>query len=270
MSFYHYGFPKQAKRRFVGKEAGRRAQAAQIRWVVEFLSTDHSKEEWATVYQRLDDLEIYLSLSWDHVVETARILSQAPEQDLIEESLLWLGEGYLLLHDRPAAIQSFKYLAIVATSESIHQQAQNRLSAILNQEMHTFFEQQAWVPLLKFHEDQQEAFDLVPLTRQRVKIVAQAYQHVNLPSKAMQWYDQLLENHPESSLREEIFALKVFLAEDQSKGDLVRDAGEIYVREFPKGQWRAEVSTALGMESLGEKDFAPRHSTPIRRVGPYS
>ena len=98
-------------------------------------------------------------------------------------------------------------------------------------------------------------FYLVPLTRERVRIVAQAYQHVNLPSKAMQWYDQLLEEHPESSLREEIFAQKVFLADDQGNAKLVRNAGEIYLREYPEGQWRAEVSAVLGMESLAREDY---------------
>jgi len=78
---------------------------------------------------------------------------------------------------------------------------------------------------------------------------------VNLPSKAMQWYDQLLEEHPESSLREEIFAQKVFLADDQGKANLVRNAGEIYLREYPEGQWQAEVSAVLGMESLAREDY---------------
>ena len=56
-------------------------------------------------------------------------------------------------------------------------------------------------------------------------------------------------------MREEIFAQKVFLAEGQGKSQLVRDTGEMYVREYPQGQWRAEVSTALGMESVGRQDY---------------
>lgn len=253
--FLSLWFAEQAKRRFGGQESGRRGQAAQIRWVVAFLSKDHSKEEWAHVYQRLDDLDIYLSVSWDNVVETARMLSQAPEQDVVEESMLWMGRGYLILQDVPAAIQSLRYVALVTTSKAWRQEAQQRLSAVLNQQIHTFYDQQAWVSLLKFHEDHQEAFHVVPLTREHVTMVAQAYQHINLPSKAMQWYDQLLKDHPESPLREEIFAQKVFLAEGQGKSQLVRDAGEIYVREYPQGQWRAEVSTALGMESVGRQDY---------------
>jgi tetratricopeptide (TPR) repeat protein len=253
--FLSLWFAEEAKRRFKGKEFGRRGQAAQIRWVVGYLSEEHSKEEWVKVYQHLDDLEIYLSVSWDNVVETARVLSRAPEPDLVEESLLWMGRGYHVLEDIPAAIRSFTRLAIVANSEASQQEAQHRLSIILNKQIQSFYGQQAWVPLLKFHEDQQEAFLLIPLTRERVRIVAQAYQNVNLPSKAMQWYDQLLEEHPESSLREEIFAQKVFLADDQGKANLVRNAGEIYLREYPEGQWQAEVSAVLGMESLAREDY---------------
>jgi tetratricopeptide (TPR) repeat protein len=253
--FLSLWFSEQAKRRFVWQESGRRGQAAQTRWVVDYLSKEHSQEEWVKVYQRLDDLEIYLSVSWDNVVETARILIQAPEPDLVEESLLWMGRGYQVLEDIPAAIRSYMHLAIVANSEASRQEAQHELSTILNKEIQAFYDQQAWVPLLKFHEDQQDAFNLASLTHERVRIVAEAYQQVNLPSKAMQWYDQLLEKHPASPLREEIFAQKVFLADDQGNAKLVRNAGEIYLREYPKGQWRAEVSASLGMESLSRKDY---------------
>lgn len=253
--FLSLWFAEQAMQRFGGQESSRRGQAAQIRWVVAFLSQEHSKKEWAHVYQRLNDLDIYLSVSWDNVVEMARILSHAPEQDIVEESLLWMGRGHLILKDVAAAIQSLRSVAIVATSERGRQEAQRRLSAVLNQQIHTFYDQQAWVSLLKFHEDQREAFHVVPLTREHVMMVAQAYQHISLPSKAMQWYDQLLKDHPESPLREEIFAQKVFLAEGQGKSQLVRDVGEIYVREYPQGQWRAEVSTALGMESVDRQDY---------------
>ncbi len=253
--FLSLWFAEQAKRRFAGQESGRRGQAAQTRWVVDYLSEEHSKEEWVKVYQRLDELEIYLSVSWDNVVETARVLSQAPEPDLAEENMLWMGRGYHVLEDIPATIRSYMHLAMVATSEPRRQEAQHELSTILNKEIRSFYDQQAWVPLLKFHEGQQEAFYLVPLTHERVRIVAEAYQHVNLPSKAMQWYDQLLEKHPESSLREEIFAEKVFLADEQGNAKLVRNAGEIYFREYPEGQWRAEVSAVLGMESLAREDY---------------
>ncbi len=253
--FLSLWFAEQATQRFGGQEAGRRGQAAQIRWVVEFLSRDHSKEEWAHVYQRLNDLDLYISVSWDNVVETARILSHAPEPDIVEESLLWMGRGNVILEDISAAIESLRSVAIVATSERGRQEAQQRLSVVLNQEIHMFYDQQAWVSLLKFHEDQREAFHVIPLTREHVRRVAQAYQHINLPGKAMQWYDQLLQDHPKSPLREEIFAQKVFLAEGQGKSQLVREAGEIYVHEYPQGQWRAEVSTALGMESVGRQDY---------------
>jgi tetratricopeptide (TPR) repeat protein len=184
----------------------------------------------------------------------ARILSHAPEQDIVEESLLWMGRGHLILQDVVAAIPAFRSVAIVATSETGRQEAQRRLGVILNEQIHRFYDQQAWIALLKFHEDQQEAFHEVPLTLEHVTMVAQAYQHVNLPLKAMQLYDQLLKDHPKSVLREEIIAQKVFLAEGQGKSQVVREVGEIYVREYPKGQWRAEVSTALGMESVERQD----------------
>jgi len=254
--FLSLWFAEYANQRFSGQEAGRRGQAALTRWVVNFLSENHSKDEWVKVYQRLDDLEIYLSVSWDHVVETSRLLRQAPEPDLVDESLLWLGRGYFILGDIPSAIQSLRYLVVTGTSVTWRQEAQDRLSRILDQQLETFSDQQAWVRLLKFHEDQQEAFHVVPLKRERIRRVAQAYQQVNLPSKAMQWYDQLLKEHPGSPLREEIFAQKVFLADSQGYAPLLREAGEVYLMEYPQGQWRAEVSALLGMESLEREDYS--------------
>jgi tetratricopeptide (TPR) repeat protein len=249
-------FADQAKQNFKGQEAGRRGQAAQTRWVVKFLSQDHSKAEWEQVYQRLDDLEIYVSMSWDYVVETAQVLNQAPEQDLVEESLLWMGRGYIALQDVPAAIRTFMHLATITRSDVWRKEAQINLSSVLDRQLQTFYEQQAWVRVLKFYEDNRKAFLMIPLMRERVRNVAQAYQGVNLPSKAMHWYEKLLEEYPDSHLREEIFAQKVFLAEKQRNQRLVREVGENYLREYPNGQWRADVSTLLGMESLGREDYA--------------
>jgi tetratricopeptide (TPR) repeat protein len=72
----------------------------------------------------------------------------------------------------------------------------------------------------------------------------------------MQWYEQLLEEYPNSPLREEIFAQKVFLADEQNNQTLVRETGENYLREYPKGQWGADVATLLGMEALERKDYS--------------
>ncbi len=254
--FLSLWFSDHAKQRFKGQEAGRRGHAAQIRWVVNHVSKDHSEEEWESMYKRLNDLDIFLSVSWDNVVETARTLRQSPEQDLVEESELWLGKGYLRLSDIAAAKQSFRRLAIVATSEAWRHEAVHQLSALLNQQLHEFSKKHAWVSLLKFHEDEQENFQLVPLTRERVRTVAQAYRSVNLPSKAMQWYDQLLKDYPNSPLREDIYAQRVFLAEDQHDPELIQTAGDRYLHEYPRGQWRAEVSTTLGLSSLNRQDYA--------------
>ncbi len=48
---------------------------------------------------------------------------------------------------------------------------------------------------------------------------------------------------------------KVFLADGHSQADELRAAGEVYLHEYPEGQWRADVSTLLGMESVGREDY---------------
>ena len=253
--FLSLWFAEQASQSFKGQESSRRGKAAQIRWVVNFLSHEHSKEEWSDVYRRLDDLEIYISLSWDNVVEMARPLTQAPEQDLAEESLLWMGRGYLELHDFQAAIKAFMHLASITKSDTWRQEAERHLSSILDQQFQVFYDQQEWVKALKFYENNKKAFSLVPLTRERIRNVAQAYQQVNLPATALQWYEQLLEEYPDSPLREEIFAQKVFLADDQQNTKLLRESGELYLQEYSNGLWSSDVLTLLGLEALERKDF---------------
>ena len=249
-------FADRARQQFPDREPGRRGQAALTRWVVSFLSQEHAKEEWDNVYQRLDALDIYLSLSWDHVLETAGALSQVPEGDLAEESVLWMGRAYHSLGDVPAAVQAFAHLIVVASSDIRRQEAQDRLSRLLNQHIRSFYDRKAWVTLLKFHADHQQAFHLVPLERERVLMVAQSFQQVNLPSEALHWYDQLLQEYPDGPLREDILVQKVLLAEEQGNGSLVREVGASYLREFPGGQWRGQVETARGMEALASQRYA--------------
>ena len=248
-------FADRARQQFPDREPGRRGQATLTRWVVSFLSQDHAKEEWSHVYQRFDELEIYLSLSWDHVLETARALRQAPEADLAEESALWMGQAYASLGDFPAAVQAFAHLLVVASSDVRRQEAQDRLGRLLNQRIQFFYDRKSWVMLLKFHADHQQAFHLVPLERERVLMVAQAYQQVKLPSEALHWYDQLLQEYPKSPLREDILLQKILLAEEQGNGSLVREVGASYLREFPRGRWRGQVETARGMESLANQRY---------------
>jgi tetratricopeptide (TPR) repeat protein len=112
-------------------------------------------------------------------------------------------------------------------------------------------------------------FHLVPLERERALMIAQAYQEVNLPSEALHWYDQLLQEYPESPLREDILFQKVLLAEEQGHGPLVREVGASYLREFPNGRWRGQVEMARGREAMASQrytDAIQEWSMAIRHV----
>lgn len=263
-------FADQARQQFPDREPGRRGQAALTRWLVSFLSKEHVKEEWSNVYQRFDSLEIYLSLSWDQVLESARVLRQAPEADLAEESTLWMGQAYHSLGDVPAAVQALARLVVVASSDVRRQEAQDRLGRLLNERIQSFYDRKSWLMLLKFHADHQQAFHMVPLEWERVLMVAQAYQQVNLPSEALHWYDQLLQEYPESPLREDLLLQKILLAQGQGNGPLVREVGASYLREFPEGRWRGQVGIARGMEALASQRYAEaiqELSMAIQHVG---
>ncbi|MDH5700637.1 MAG: tetratricopeptide repeat protein, partial [Nitrospirota bacterium] len=215
-------FADHARQQFPDQEPGRRGQAALTRWVVAFVSQDHAKEDWARVYHRFDDLEIYLSLSWDYVLETAGALSHALESDVADESLLWMGQAYQALGDYANAVQTFTRLIIAASSDTRRQEGQDRLARLLQHQIGSFYDRKAWVPLLKFHADHQDAFQLVPLERERLLMVAQTYQQVHLPAEAWHWYDQLLKEYPNSPLREDIRLQQVVVAQEQGNGSLVR------------------------------------------------
>ena len=249
-------FADQARQQFPDQEPGRRGQAALTRWVVAFVSQDHAKEDWTRVYQRFEELDIYLSLSWDYVLETAGALRHAPESDVADESLLWMGQAYHAIGEYADAVQTFTRLVIVASSDARRQEGQNRLAQLLQNQLRSFYDRKAWVPLLKFHADHQDGFQLVPLERERLLMVAQAYQQVNLPAEAWHWYDQLLKAYPNSPLREDIRLQQVVVAQEQGNGSFARDAGMSYLQEFPKGRGRGQVETALGMEALTDKRYA--------------
>ncbi|HNP27471.1 MAG TPA: tetratricopeptide repeat protein [Nitrospirales bacterium] len=249
-------FADQARQQFPDREPGRRGQAALTRWVVAFISQDHDREEREKVYRRLDHLGIVLSLSWDAVLETARALSHAPERDVAEEGLLWMGQAHQAFGDYPDAIQAFTRLIPMASSDTRRKDGQDRLAWLLQHQIRVFSDRKAWVPLLKFHSKYQDAFQLVPLERERLLIVAKAYQQVNLPAEAWHWYDQLLKKYPKSPLRENIRLQQVVVAQEQGNGSLVREAGTSYLQEFPKGKARGQVETALALEALTDKRYA--------------
>ena len=248
-------FADQANQQFQGQEAGRRGRAALVRWVVSFLREGHSKEDWVQVYQRLDDLEVYLSMSWDYVLETSRLLSQAPEVDLAEESIMWMGHAYEQLGDREEAIQAFARLAVNGTVPAIREEGESRLHELLDASMQAFSRQQDWVSLLKFYTEHRQAFHLVPADREQVLQVAQAYQAVALPEQALKWYDQLLEEHPQLSFREEIMFRKIGLADALKHSERLQKFGSDYLHEFPQGKWRGTVSTLLGMDAVRGQQF---------------
>ncbi len=261
-------FAEQANLQFSQHEVGRRARAIQNRWVFEFLSQNPTSEQWEHVYRRLEELEIFLSVSWDQGLETARSLSQAPEGDIAEESTLWMGKGYETLGDIPAAIKAYEKVVVLGDSSQWKQDARARLTTILTRQIQDLYNKKSWLKLLKFHSDHQSAFRVIPLERERAMMMAKAFERVDLPAKAIEWYDQLLDQYPNTPLREEILARKVQLAEEQGNHDWMLAFGQAYLSEFSEGQWRGSVETAVGMAALKRKQF-DKAITSFSRVLPY-
>lgn len=261
-------FAEQAKLQFPHHEVGRRARVIQNRWVLDFLSQEPTSEQWEYLYRRLEELEIFLSVSWDQGLETARSLSQAPEGDIAEESTLWMGKGYEALGDIPAAIKAYEKVVVLGDTAQWIQDARARLTTMLTRQIQEMYNTKSWLKLLKFHSDHQSAFRVIPLERARAMMMAKAFEQVNLPAEAIRWYDQLLDQYPDTPLREEILARKVLLAEGQGKNDWILSFGQSYLAEFPEGRWRGPVETAVGMVALKHNQFE-QAITSFSRVLPY-
>lgn len=248
-------FAEQASRQFQGQEAGRRGQAALVRWVISFLSKEHSKQDWIQVYQRLNDLDVYVSVSWDHVLESARGLSQAPETDLAEESVMWMAYGYEHLGDTREAVKAFAHLAVNGSSPATREEGKARLRDLLDTSLRRFQDKKDWVALLKFYVEHQDAFHILPVNREQVLMVAQAYQSVALPEQALKWYDRLLADHPQLPFREEILFRKVGLADELKHSEHIQKFGMDYLQAYQTGKWRGTVLTLLGIDAVRNKHF---------------
>ncbi|MGE0476065.1 MAG: hypothetical protein AB7P32_04750 [Nitrospirales bacterium] len=248
-------FAEQANRQFQGEEAGRRGQGALMRWAVGFLKKEHSKEDWVEVYRRLNELEVYFSVSWDHVLESARVLSRAPEVDLAEESAMWMAYGYEQLGDTQEAIKAFAHLVVNGTSPSTREEAQTHLRDLLDTSIKMFLKKKDWVGLLKFHAEHQDAFHVLPANRGEVLAVAKAYQAVALPEQALKWYDRLLADNSQLPFREEIMFRKVRLADELKQSERIQEFGKGYLHDFPNGKWSGTVLTLLGIDAARNKHF---------------
>ncbi len=252
-------FAEQAYKRFPGEEAGRRGKTALIRWVGQVLERNPTQEDLVRIYQRLDDLEVYLSISWDSVLETALTLSQAPEVDIAEENALLAAKGYEKVGDVDGAISVLSRLAANTSSPRVREGGLNYLERLLQTALEGLKVRKAWVEILKFHEAYRTAFNLLPSEREHSLMIAEAFQKAALPDQALEWYDRLLAEHPRAAFREEILLRKIGLAEELRQSDRVRSFADAYLQEFPKGKWRQTIVTLLGMDALRQE----RHEEAI-------
>jgi tetratricopeptide (TPR) repeat protein len=243
-------FAEQAHKRFPSDEAGRRGKTALIRWVGQFLEGSPSQEDVVKVYRALDDLEVYLSISWDSVLETALTLSQAPEIDIAEENALLAAKGYEQVGDVDGAISVLSRLTAGTSSPSVRDDGLSHLERLLQTALDRMKGRKAWLEILKFYEAHRTAFNLLPSDREHSLMIAEAFQKSALPEQALEWYDRLLAEHPRAAFREEILLRKIGLAEELRQSHRIRTFADAYLQEFPKGKWRHTIVAFLGVDAL--------------------
>ena len=246
-------FFQEAALRYKSEEPGRRGEAALTRWVFSYLASEHSKDEWRVLYDRFDALEIYLLVSWDGVIESARALAQSPETDVADEAQFWLGKGYQEIGDTASAMDAYSQLALSGEHEPWKKNAQNILNAMLLDEFRTYYQRRQWVELLRFYEKQQWLLSLLQKNPEWMHMLAEAYRHIGLSRQAMKWYDEILRHGPDDNLKEEILFNLVALAYESGDGKETRQAAKTYVQAYRTGKWKEDISLILGKVDITEQ-----------------
>ena len=263
--FISLWFSNHAAVRYKNREPGRRAKVAIARWIVSYLTQNHSKEDWSNLYYRLDVLEILLSVSWDGVMETTQALLNAPEPDLADEARFLLAEAFQAKENLPSAIEMYGHLVRMSQQEQWREAARKRLATIWIDQIGVHHEQKAWVKLVTFQEEHFDLQGLIPLDLPSMLILAESYQHVGLPDRALRWYDEILTRHPRTHFREEILAKKIVLAHETDDVELVRQVAQQYEESYPTGKWKGRIAMILGTAALREQqyDLAIQHFSMI-------
>ena len=248
--FFH-----EAALRFKGHEPGRRGEAALTRWVVSYLASPHSEEERRALYERFDGLEIYLSVSWDGVIESARVLAQSPESELADEAQFWLARGYEETGDEKSALNAYRQLVESARHKIWKTKAEEILVGKLLHEFRGHYEGQAWVKLVQLYDVQKSLISVLPFNGEWTVMLAEAYRHIGLYRPAMKHYDEILAHDPETKLKEDILFWKVVLAHEQGDEQLTRKAANTYATIFPSGKWRSEIALRVGKLDVQLEDY---------------
>ena len=248
--FFH-----EAALRFKNHEPGRRGEAALTRWVVSYLASPHSDEERRALYERFDSLEIYLSVSWDGVIESTRVLAQSPESELADEAQFWLARGYEETGDEKSALNAYRQLVESARHKVWKTKAEEILVGKLLYKFRNHYDGQAWVKLVQLYDAQRSLIDVLPFNGEWTVMLAEAYRHIGLFQAAMKQYNEILVHDPETKMKEDIYFWKVLLAHEQGEEQLIREAANMYSTNFPNGKWRSEIALRVGRLDVQQEDY---------------
>ncbi|WP_447968383.1 tetratricopeptide repeat protein [Nitrospira sp. M1] len=248
-------FFQEASLRYQQLEPGRRGLASLTRWVIASLGAEHSQESWKALYDRLNELEIYLSVSWDGVVESSRVLAQAPEVDVADEAQYWLATGYQEIGDTSGALAAFTQLLLVGQTEPWKTKSQKILSRTVSQAFQAHYQQQQWVELIQYYEQQHMIVRALPQNLDWMKMLAESYRHIGLAREAKKWYDMMLTHNPDNKLKEQILSSQVIVAHELGESDLIRQAAKRYTQAYPKGHLHDDILLILGDLDVDEQGF---------------
>ncbi|MCA9471636.1 MAG: tetratricopeptide repeat protein [Nitrospira sp.] len=248
-------FFQESASHYAQEEPGRRGKAGIIRWMVSYLSSEHTRDEWKALHDRLDALDLFLLVSWDGVIEAARSLVNSPEPELAEEAQFWLGKAHEGLEDQEGAIAAYGELVISGQYEPWKTHAQEILTAMLLREFRALSKEKKWVELLRFYDTQQLRLRFLPQKQEWMRLLANAYDQIGLSRQALKWYDAILQLAPPIEQHDEILFRSVRLAQAIRDDAHVRQAAETYLQAYPTGTRRDDVLLILGHLDAADKRY---------------
>ena len=248
-------FFQEAALRYEHEEPGRQGKAALTRWVVSYLATEHTRDEWRALHDRLDALDLFLLVSWDGVIEAARVLTQSPESELAEEAQFWLGKGYEGLEDQDSAMEAYGELVMSGQHEPWKSYAQDILTGILLTKFRALSKREKWVELLRLYDKQQLRLSFLPEKQEWMRLLADAYDQIGLSRQALKWYDAILEQPPPVEQHEEMLYRAVRAAHDIQEFARAQQTAETYLNAYPKGRRSDDVLLIMGSLAVREKKY---------------
>lgn len=244
-------FAYQATKKFPGQEPAQYGQAVLLRWVAKDLLKGSEAHFSGEVRPRLAELGIALPATWGAFRDAAGRLAMVAGPELTAEASFWIAQSFEAQGNIREALASYIRLLEIGGGTPWEQKARVALQGVLSR----LHEREEWVEFVRYLEMYREILPVLRPSPELQLMIAEAYQKLELPSQAFQWYRRVLSEEAPQEVHEKARAGEVFMADLLGKVNIVKEAGGQYERTYPHGKWVARVASKLAQVALSEEQI---------------